>query len=159
MRTTPKTSVRAKLARVGAGSVAAALLAACAAGSGTDAEPSSDTSGPTTSAVSDDATSPTSSGTDGTTGDPVEGVTRLSVTVVDGKVSPPLRRVKLSVGDTVRMRVTADVADEVHVHGVDKSVGLEPGTPTVVRFTVTEPGVFEVELEDAGLALVQLEVR
>ena len=56
--------------------------------------------------------------------------------VADGRVLPSVRRIKVSVGDKVRLRVTADVSDEVHVNGVDKSVEVAPGQPANVGFTV-----------------------
>lgn len=77
----------------------------------------------------------------------------------DGDVRPAPHRVKLDTGDEVELRVTADVSDEVHVHGVDKSKEIKPGRPVVLRFVVDQPGVFEVELEHEGLQLLQLEVR
>jgi len=55
--------------------------------------------------------------------------------------------------------VTADRADEVHVHGYDRMVDVEPGKPAVLEFTANLPGVFEVELEEASLKLVELQVQ
>ena len=58
----------------------------------------------------------------------------------------------------VRLEVTADRADEVHLHGYDRKVDISPGKPAVLEFTADVPGVFEVELEEAGLKLVELQV-
>jgi hypothetical protein len=57
------------------------------------------------------------------------------------------------------LRVTSDVADEVHVHGYDLKVDLEAGVPGELTFTPDAAGVFEVELEKKGLKLIELEVR
>ena len=54
--------------------------------------------------------------------------------------------------------MTADRADEVHLHGYDRKVDIEPGKPAELEFTADVPGVFEVELEEAGLKLVELQV-
>jgi hypothetical protein len=51
------------------------------------------------------------------------------------------------------------VADEVHVHGYDLTVDLEAGQPGELTFTPNAAGVFEVELEEHGLQLLELEVR
>ena len=139
--------------------VAAAVLmvAGCASGG----EASKPTAGPADSPLASSASdsgNPSETPSGSPTGK-AAGVTRLRVTVRDGEVSPPLRRIDLSVGNAVRLRVTADVTDEIHVHGADKSVPVTPGRPATVRFTVTDPGLFEVELEEAALPLVQLEVR
>lgn len=68
------------------------------------------------------------------------------------------RRVKVPLGSDVRLEVTADQADEVHLHGYDRKVDIEPGTPAVLEFQAANPGVFEVELE-AALKLVELQVE
>ncbi|HVE64576.1 MAG TPA: hypothetical protein VNB94_12345 [Mycobacteriales bacterium] len=79
--------------------------------------------------------------------------------VRNGRVTRDAGRVRLRRGETVRLVVSADVADEVHVHGYDIRADVVPGTPTEVVVELTIPGVFAVELEGAGLDLVELEVR
>jgi hypothetical protein len=49
--------------------------------------------------------------------------------------------------------------DEVHLHGYDLSADVAPGRPAVIDFTADAPGVFEVELEQAHLRLVELQVQ
>jgi len=61
-------------------------------------------------------------------------------------------------GDVVRIVVTADVSDEVHVHGYDLHADVTPDAPGVIEFTAVAPGVYEVELESAGLLLLELTV-
>ena len=61
-------------------------------------------------------------------------------------------------GDTLRFAVVSDEADELHVHGYDLGADLAPGTPATVEFDATIPGVFEVELHDAGTLLLSLQV-
>jgi hypothetical protein len=90
---------------------------------------------------------------------PSGGTTRIDVTVKGGKVEPPTHRVKLDSGSRVRLQVTSDHADEVHVHGYDLKKDLEAGTPGVLSFKADQTGVFEVELEDEALQLVQLQVQ
>jgi hypothetical protein len=68
-------------------------------------------------------------------------------------------RVELALGEEVQLRVTADVADEVHVHGYDRSVDIAPGSPATIAFTADIPGVFEVELESRGVQLMELVIR
>lgn len=81
----------------------------------------------------------------------------IEVTVRDGEVDGPLKP-QVEQGQTVRIVVDTDVADEVHVHGYDLMAEVEPGRPAELVFEATAPGVFEVELEDAGLLLLQLKV-
>jgi heme/copper-type cytochrome/quinol oxidase subunit 2 len=86
------------------------------------------------------------------------GAQTVRVTVTGTKVETAERRVKVPLDGKVRLEVTADRADEVHLHGYDRKVDTEPGKPAVLEFTADVPGVFEVELEEAGLKLVELQV-
>jgi heme/copper-type cytochrome/quinol oxidase subunit 2 len=87
------------------------------------------------------------------------GPQTIRVQVTGSKVQTAERRVKVPLGTQVRLEVTADRADEVHLHGYDRKVDIEPGTPAVLEVTADTPGVFEVELEEAGLKLVELQVQ
>lgn len=80
-----------------------------------------------------------------------------SFVVTGGQVEGPAQ-VTASVGEEVVFTVTADTADEVHVHGYDLTVPAEPGRPATVRFQADVPGIFEVELEASHLPLTQLRV-
>jgi hypothetical protein len=83
----------------------------------------------------------------------------IALTVTAGTVSGESGRVVVALGSAVRVQVTADVADEVHVHGYDLTVDTVPGQPVTVEFTADIPGVFEVELEEAKLPLTRLQVQ
>ena len=61
------------------------------------------------------------------------------------------QQVDLALGAEVTIRVTADVEDEVHVHGYDLLSDVAPGAPTEITFFAEIPGQFEVELEGAGV--------
>ncbi len=76
-----------------------------------------------------------------------------------GKAGGDTGRVKLPLGTTVLLRITSDVADKVHVHGVDEYVDLTPGQQVEREFVADTPGVFEVELHDAGTLLTRLQVQ
>jgi heme/copper-type cytochrome/quinol oxidase subunit 2 len=83
---------------------------------------------------------------------------RIAVQVAGGQVSGDTGRVPVPVGDQVTLTVTSDVADEVHVHGYDLTAALTPGAPAELTFDATIPGVFEVELHEAGTVLLSLQV-
>lgn len=80
-----------------------------------------------------------------------------SFVVSKGEVKGP-RQLSATVGEEVVFTVTADTADEVHVHGYDETFPVKPGQATTVRLQADIPGVFEVELEEAHLQLTQLRV-
>jgi heme/copper-type cytochrome/quinol oxidase subunit 2 len=85
-------------------------------------------------------------------------VQRIEVEVAGGEVTGDTGRVPVVAGEPVTLVVTSDVADEVHVHGYDLEAELSPGQPTEIAFDATIPGVFEVELHEAGTQLLSLQV-
>lgn len=89
---------------------------------------------------------------------PASTVRRIQVTVRDGKVSPDHGRVVLRLGERVRVEVTSDSNDELHVHAYDKRVEVSAGQVAVLEFVADIPGTFEVELENSKLHLFDLRV-
>lgn len=83
----------------------------------------------------------------------------ISARISEGKVEGVPARVEVDRGTQVRIEVTSDRSDELHVHGYDKTVPLTAGSPATVAFVADLPGVFEVETHDSGLLLFQLVVR
>ena len=83
----------------------------------------------------------------------------IQVAVKDGKVTPATHREPVAQGDTVKLVVTTDTADEVHVHGLDIEKETSPGKPATITFVAKDPGIYEVETHESGLQLLQLEVR
>ncbi len=89
---------------------------------------------------------------------PSEAITVIRATVRGGRVDAPAEPA-VARGDRVRIVVDADVADEIHLHGYDLSADVAPGRPGVLTFRASAAGVYEVELEDAGLLLFELTVN
>jgi hypothetical protein len=124
----------------------APLLAGCA---GTD---------PAASASGSSAAGSTATPSAATTAPTSATRQRIEVTVAEGRVSGDTGRIPVVAGEQVTLVITSDVADEVHVHGYDLTADLAAGTPAELSFTATIPGVFEVELHDAGTVLRSLQV-
>jgi hypothetical protein len=82
----------------------------------------------------------------------------ITVTVRGGKASGDIGRIQLPLGTPVLLAVSSEVADELHVHGYDRKAKIPAGATGSVAFTANTPGVFEVELENSKLALLQLQV-
>ena len=89
---------------------------------------------------------------------PAPAVRTLAVEVRGGQATGDTGRVLVAVGEEVVLTVTSDAADDLHVHGYDRSADLAPGVPAAVRFIADVPGVFEVELHEAGTVLLSLQV-
>jgi hypothetical protein len=83
---------------------------------------------------------------------------RIEVTVSGGTVSGDTGRVPVEQGETLELVITSDTADEVHVHGYDVTARVTPDRPAALTFRADLPGVFEVELHDAGTRLLSLQV-
>lgn len=92
---------------------------------------------------------------------PSRAVAEVTVPIVvkNGKAVGGVKRVTVSQNAPVTLVVTSDVADEVHVHGYDKSVDVKPGKPARLSFDASIAGRFEVELESRALQIAELEVR
>ena len=135
--------------------LAAALLlvaAGCASG---DDDPSTEPS----PSESMSRSAPASSEPSETATEDTEKTVEVTVAVSDGKVKPKPHRVAVPLGSKVRLQVTSDVDDELHVHGFDIEEPLEAGRTTMVEFTADQQGVFEIETHETELELLQLAVR
>jgi FtsP/CotA-like multicopper oxidase with cupredoxin domain len=117
------------------------LVAGCGSGSSTTRSTSSSSSSSTTTL--------SSSAVSGNT---------IAVTVVGGEVQGGAQRHAVHLGDPVTIQVTSDVAEEIHVHGYDIKREIAPGETVQVTFTADIPGIFEVELEQSGRKLAELEI-
>jgi len=85
--------------------------------------------------------------------------TVVSVVVVNGQPQGGIVRQTVSKGDRVVIVVKSDVADEIHLHGYDKSTDVTAGGTARLPFTADLPGRFEVELESRGVQIADLTVQ
>lgn len=106
------------------------------------------TTGITTPATTADSTTTTSTGPD---------VTVIDIVLTGGTVER-MERFDVPLDSAVRVTVTADVADEIHLHGYDLYADVTPQTQAVLEFDATIPGVFEIELEGSGVLIGELQV-
>ncbi|MEE9184358.1 MAG: hypothetical protein V3U39_07740 [Acidimicrobiia bacterium] len=142
--------------------VAATLLvvAACNGGSGgTTADPALTTRAPTTTSRPQATTVPADTATTSTTTTTTTTVPGFDLIEVD--LTAPgddPGRVPVELGHTVRLVITADTTDEVHLHGYDIKASVAPGSPAVLDFVADIPGIFDVELEGTGQEIMQLQV-
>jgi hypothetical protein len=149
--------------------ISLAVLAGCGDGDDPTSGPTS-TASPTESSTPDETSTsaspseePSESETPSETATEDGADVEIEVSIVgDTVTTEPSDRVAVEVGDTVKISVVSDVADELHVHGYDLTLDLEPGVPAELLFEVTGdpgPGLYEVELEEEHRLLFQLEVR
>lgn len=82
----------------------------------------------------------------------------VSLTVAGDEVTGDTGRVEIALGTTVRLTVTSDAADQMHVHGFDLTQAVTPGQAMQLEFVADQPGIFEVELHDSRTVLTRLQV-
>jgi hypothetical protein len=82
-----------------------------------------------------------------------------TVRVVNGQPQGGVRTLSYDKGDVVRLRVRSDIADEIHIHGYDLKKDVRAGGSVQFRFTADIEGRFEIELEDAGTQIANVEVH
>ncbi|MCW2778492.1 MAG: uncharacterized protein JWN17_2217, partial [Frankiales bacterium] len=83
---------------------------------------------PTSAAAAGTPTTGASQATD------TEDAQVVAITVTGGKATGDTRRADIKLGTRVRLTVTADVVDEVHVHGYDLMKDTVVGQPVDVEF-------------------------
>jgi FtsP/CotA-like multicopper oxidase with cupredoxin domain len=70
-----------------------------------------------------------------------------------------IKKIKVKKGDTVRIAVISDQDEEAHPHGYDLSRDIGPGKVGRYRFKADIDGIFELELENAGVQIAELRVE
>jgi FtsP/CotA-like multicopper oxidase with cupredoxin domain len=120
-------------------------------GSSDGASPTPSTPGVTETSTPSESGSPTPSESE------VPERTVIEVTYRDGAVQGPTS-FTVTQGDRVRILVHADVSDEVHFHGYDLMADVTPDEPARIDFVANAAGAYEVELEDLGEPLFELEI-
>lgn len=83
----------------------------------------------------------------------------FTYTIADGVADPQLEQQRVAQGSTVRIEVTSDVADQLHLHGYDETADVAAGETAVIEFTADLTGRFELETHDSGLTLLHLLVE
>lgn len=78
--------------------------------------------------------------------------------VVEGKLILGPELMTVNKGSIVSIKILSDEAEELHVHGYDKSLEFEPNAEAELRFTADVAGRFPVELENSKTDITTLEV-
>ena len=132
--------------------VAIASIALVACGDEQAADDPAAEESTTTSAARDVAASTTT-----TVGEPE--MATIAVSFAGGAVTAGAGTHTVSLDEPVRIEVSGDREEEVHVHTYDLVEEVTPEQPAVIEFTADIPGVHEVELEGSHLLLFELQVE
>jgi len=133
--------MRRRLRWLLAGTLLAALLgtAGCSSTSSPLSSSSPGASSPATSTASSD-------------------VQVIKVGWAGGKPVVPSARIPVKLGSKVRLEVTSDVDETVHLHFNDAEQEVAAGGTVVFTFTADKPGVYDVEVHKADQLIVQLQI-
>lgn len=134
-------------------------LAACGADATTTTTSDTTTAPPeTTTTVTTTLTEDSSTTTEATTSTTTTPVDPYTFDIaVEGSTVTGGGRISVPLGETVTLRITSDIADEVHIHGYDLFVDLEAGVTAVVSFAADIPAVVEIETHNSDLVIANLE--
>ncbi|TAH34833.1 hypothetical protein EYC59_02860 [Candidatus Saccharibacteria bacterium] len=83
----------------------------------------------------------------------------IVVDIVGGKLASGSGTVQVTQGEKITLEVTADTADEFHLHGYDKELELQPGQKQSVTFVADKAGSFEAELHHSESTVLVLQVQ
>jgi hypothetical protein len=131
-------------------------------GDGKSSAPTTSTVAPaTTTAPSASTTTTTTKATATTTTKTTTtaGPVTIRVLIKGGKPVGGIQRATVKKGQKVAIVVHSDVADEVHVHGYDLHKDVDAGGTARIVFPATITGVFEAELEDRKLQIIEFTVE
>lgn len=113
----------------------------------------------TTAQKTTEAPPPATTNEQTTTTAPAEPQVVRARIVVRADVAPRVQRLSVRRDKDVVLIVDSALTDRVHLHGYDLEADVAPGQPATIRFRATAPGRFEIELEERGLEIGELEVR
>lgn len=82
----------------------------------------------------------------------------IAIVVKGGKPEQGAQVYKLKRDDAVVVQIVSDTADELHVHGYDLHLKLQPNQPATLKFVARRTGRFTLELHKSGAALGALEI-
>ncbi len=89
---------------------------------------------------------------------PSATVQLVEITLNGGRAAPNGDRLTLAKGTVLRLQITADHADEVHVHGYDVEIAVKAGGTVKKDITLDQVGRFEIESHEPALTILQLVV-
>jgi FtsP/CotA-like multicopper oxidase with cupredoxin domain len=136
------------------GTVVVLVIAFVVLSPGGDDEPTPTTGASTTAAT---AATPTSTAP---APPPAETPNLSSIVVRASKPVGGIKKIEVKKGSRVVIEVSSpDTSDEIHLHGYDLKRDLKAGDSVRFMFTAASDGIYEIELEGAGVQIGELVVE
>ena len=84
----------------------------------------------------------------------------IDVTIKGGNVDPTNAQLQAKVKEPIVVRVTSDVADELHVHSTpDHTFKIEPNKAMQFQFSIDVPGNVDIELHQLNKVVATVSVQ
>lgn len=88
-----------------------------------------------------------------------EDKTLFTIDIVDGRLASGDSVIRVHQNKTITIKITANMTDELHLHGYDKSLQLQPNKTTDITFKASMAGRFEAELHSDKSPVFAVEVH
>lgn len=83
-----------------------------------------------------------------------------TIVVENGEPAGGIARLEYNQGEPIRFKVEGDQAEEIHLHGYDLMEDIPQGGGSVeFDFPAEIEGIFEAELEEGGVQILELRVN
>jgi hypothetical protein len=82
-----------------------------------------------------------------------------TIVVRNGEPVGGVAELEFDAGEEVRFRVSSDEAEEIHVHGYDLAKDVPAGGTVEFAFPAELEGIYEAELEQQGVQIVELQIN
>jgi hypothetical protein len=86
-------------------------------------------------------------------------IRRIDISVKGKKVTPQPTMVNIAVGESLTVSVTSDHDNTLHAHGFDIEAPVKAGRRLDITVRGAQPGVYDIELHNPELRLLQVAVR
>ena len=84
----------------------------------------------------------------------------IEITIKGGNVDPTNAQLQAKVKEPIVVRVTSDVADELHVHSTpDHTFKIEPNKAMQFQFSIDVPGNVDIELHQLNKVVATVSVQ
>ncbi len=90
---------------------------------------------------------------------PTSASRRIDVVVTGKQVTPTPEMVNIAVGQSLTIAVTSDHDNTLHAHGFNIERDIKAGQQLEITVKGAQPGVYDIELHDPELRLLQVAVR
>lgn len=87
------------------------------------------------------------------------GIAIPTINFENGEAVGGVQKIEVNAGEEVRFLVHSDVAEEIHVHGYDLKKHVPAGGVVELDFPAEIEGIFEAEMEGAGVQILELQVN